>query len=206
MMVAACGLVDQSVAGSLGSGSVSALSYGTKFATVLVAVGGTGLATAVLPQFSRLVSEGNWEALRRAFRKHVTVAMLVMAPVTLLLMWWSMDAVRVTYEYGAFGPRETGLVSQIQRFSLLQVPFVVILMVTQRLATALAATRLILQAGVAAVFTNIAGDLLLPRWFGVGGVALASASGQCVFLAVLIVLLWRHKPQLFRRQDFQSKL
>ena len=154
-------------------------------------MGGVGLATAVLPQFSRLVSEERWDALRRAFRSHVAVAAVVMIPVTAAMMWWSGEAVRVTFEYGQFGPRDTELVSAIQRYALLQVPFVVVLMVTQRLATALAESRLVLRAGVAAVIANVAGDLLLPRWMGVSGVALASSLGQCVFLAVLLLLLRR---------------
>ncbi len=39
LIVAGCGLVDQAVAGSLGSGSVAALSYGVKYAGVLIAIG-----------------------------------------------------------------------------------------------------------------------------------------------------------------------
>ena len=199
LIVAGCGLVDQAVAGSLGSGSVSALSYGVKFAAVLIAIGGTGMATAVLPEFSRLISLGHWTALRRAVRMHAGVAMLVMMPMTLALIWWSGDVVRVTFQRGEFGPAEALVVTEIQKFSLLIVPFAVLLLIAQRLATALSATPLILQAGVAAMCTNIAGDLLLPRWMGVKGVALASCSAYAVYLAGLLFLLYRHEPRLFRR-------
>lgn len=125
--------------------------------------------------------------------------MLVMMPMTLALIWWSGDVVRVTFQRGEFGPAEALVVTEIQKFSLLIVPFAVLLLIAQRLATALSATPLILQAGVAAMCTNIAGDLLLPRWMGVKGVALASCSAYAVYLAGLLFLLYRHEPRLFRR-------
>ncbi len=199
LIVASCGLVDQAVAGSLGSGSVSALSYGVKVAGVLIAIGGTGMATAVLPEFSRLVTLERWTDLRRALRMHVGVAMLVMVPVAAAFIWWSPEIVRVTFQRGAFGPEEAQVVTGIQRFSLLLVPFAVMLLIAQRLATALSATGLILRAGVAAMAANIAGDLLLPRWFGVSGVALSSCIAHIVYLAGLLLLLFVKEPRLFRR-------
>jgi putative peptidoglycan lipid II flippase len=199
LIVAGCGLVDQAVAGSLGSGSVSALSYGVKYAAVLIAIGGTGMATAVLPEFSRLVSLERWTELRRALRMHVGVAMLVMLPATAAFIWWSDVVVRLTFQRGEFGPPEALVVTGIQRFSLLLVPFAVMLLIAQRLATALSATGLILRAGVAAMIANIAGDLLLPRWFGVSGVALASCIAHVVYLTGLSLLLYSKEPRLFRR-------
>lgn len=199
LIVSGCGLVDQAVAGSLGTGSVSALSYASKFAAVLIAIGGTGMATAVLPEFSRLVTLGRWTDLRRALRMHVGVALAVMVPLTLAFIVWSGWVVRVTFQRGEFGPAEALLVTGIQRYSLLLVPFAVVLFIAQRLATAMSATGLILRAGVVAMVVNIAGDFLLPRWLGVSGVALASFIGHAVYLAVLLSLLHAKEPRLFRR-------
>ena len=201
LIVAGCGLVDQAVAGSLESGSVSALSYGVKFAAVLIAIGGTGMATAVLPEFSRLISLGHWPELRRSVRMHAGVAMLIMVPVTIALIWWSADVVRVTFQRGEFGPAEALVVTEIQRYSLLLVPSAVLLLIAQRLATALSATPLILQAGIASMCCNVAGDLLLPRWMGVSGVALSSFIAYTVYLAGLLLLLYHREPRLFRRES-----
>jgi putative peptidoglycan lipid II flippase len=199
LIVSGCGLVDQAVAGSLDSGSVSALSYGVKYAAVLIAIGGTGMATAVLPEFSRLVSLGRWTELRRALRVHVGVALAVMVPLTVAFTVWSGVIVRLTFQRGEFGPAEAVLVTGIQRFALILVPFAVVLFIAQRLATALSATGLILRAGIVAMLANIAGDFLLPRWFGVSGVALASCIGHVVYLFGLLWLLYLKEPRLFRR-------
>jgi Na+-driven multidrug efflux pump len=73
------------------------------------------------------------------------------------------------------------------------------------LATALSATSLILQAGVAAMAANLGGDLLLPRWMGVSGVALASCIAHVVYLTALLLLLYRREPRLFRREPAIEK-
>jgi hypothetical protein len=45
---------------------------------------------------------------------------------------------------------------------------------------------------------NIIGDLLLPRWLGVGGIALSSGLAHATFLAALTALLYVREPRLFR--------
>jgi putative peptidoglycan lipid II flippase len=194
--VAGCVLVDQAVAAALGPGNVSALSYAIKTSTVLVAVGGAGMATAVLPEFSRLVSEQRWDRLRRTLRTHIGVSMLVIVPVTAVLIGWSAGLVRVLFQRGAFSLQDAVVVAGIQNWYLLQVPFAICLLIVQRLATALSATGLVLQAGLAAMVCNIAGDLLLPRWWGVAGISLASCIGHAVFLLVLTGLLCRRFPRV----------
>ena len=47
-------IVDQSLAATLGSGSVSALNYGTRLVAVIVSIGSSSLGTAILPRFPNL--------------------------------------------------------------------------------------------------------------------------------------------------------
>jgi Na+-driven multidrug efflux pump len=56
---------------------------------------------------------------------------------------------------------------------------------------------LVLRAGVAATIANVAGDLSLPRWFGVRGVAMASCGAHAVFLVALLGLLYARNRRIF---------
>lgn len=69
-------MIDQALAGSLGSGSVSALAYGSKLASVSA----TAIATAVLPEFSRLAAQNDWSHLRHTVRVHSAVIALLALP------------------------------------------------------------------------------------------------------------------------------
>lgn len=197
MMVAGCGLIDQAVAASLGPGSVSALSYGGKFAVTLMAVAGTGWATALLPEFSRFVAQQRWSALRRVVRLHLGLALTLLTTASVVMMWGSAELVRWMFQRGQFGPSEAVLVTGIQQVTLAVVPIAVTLTIAQRLATAIGASHLVLRAGVFATVANVAGDLLLPRWFGVRGVAMASCAGHAMFLVVLLALLYARDRRLF---------
>lgn len=178
-------LVDQAVAASMGSGSVSVLAYGTKLCSVLVAIGATAVATALLPEFSRYAHHQDWARLRHAVRVSAGAVIALMVPVTAALMATSRQAVRLYLERGAFDAEETVPVAVVQQWALLQVPLAMLTTMAVRLANALSANTLVLRAGAAALAVNAAADLALSRLMGVAGIALAGALAQAVLLASL---------------------
>jgi putative peptidoglycan lipid II flippase len=190
-------VVDQSVAARLGPGQVSALAYGNKLTAVLLAIVASGLSTAVLPMFSRLAAAQDWAKLRHAALLYSGAAILFMLPLSAALVIWSGPMVRILYQHGAFEASAAAVVSSVQRMSLLQAPLSVLVAVAARLTVSLSANASLLRMGIAGLITNTALDLILSRWMGVAGIALATAGVQVVSLSVLIVLLRRGAPQLF---------
>ncbi|MEP7353808.1 MAG: lipid II flippase MurJ [Acidobacteriota bacterium] len=197
--LAVAGLIDQAVAGSLGSGSVSALSFGTRVSSVMIAIGGSAVATAVLPEFSRLSSTGQWAALRRAVRLTLLGTTAVMVAVAVGGILFAVPIVRLIYERGAFDAQSTEVVASIQRLAFLNLPGAAALGIIQRLTAAVSSASLLIRAGVAALLVNTVGDFLLPRWLGIGGIALASVLAHLAFLIALTTLLYIREPRLFRR-------
>jgi putative peptidoglycan lipid II flippase len=190
-------VVDQSFAGRLGAGKISALVYGTKLAGILLAITGSAIGTAVLPSFSQMAASQEWRRLRRALRSCCAMIAAVCVPATLALIAASSFLIRAFFEHGAFKEGATELVSQIQRFALLQAPFAITLAVVSRFTAALSANALLLPAGVAALASNVAFDYAFSRWFGVAGIALAAPFVQAVSLTVLLLLLRRRFLELF---------
>jgi putative peptidoglycan lipid II flippase len=198
MFAALCPLIDQAVAGSLDSGSVSALAYGTKFASVLAAISATAVATAVLPEFSRLVAKQDWSHLRHTVRVHAGVITLVALPGAALMIWLSSLIVRTFFEGGAFDASATRVVTSVQQFALLQVPFAILFMVAGRLAVAVSATALMIRASLITLAATVLGDLFLARLMGIAGIPLAGALAHAIALASLVYFLYRREPRLFR--------
>jgi putative peptidoglycan lipid II flippase len=193
----ACLVVDQAFAGRLGTGSVSGLAFGTKIATVLLAICAAGAATAVLPEFSRLVAAQRWEALRRVVRVDFTLVMLITIPATAVLVAITEPAVRIFFERGAFDAAAVQLVARVQRWSLLQIPFAILLALAGRMATAISATSLLAKVGVAALAVTALADWWLSRSMGVAGIALSNAIVQATSVVLLLILLYRREPRLF---------
>lgn len=198
MFAALCPLIDQAVAGSLGSGSVSALSYGTKLGSVLAAISATAIATAVLPEFSRLAAKHDWSHLRHTIRVHFAVVAVLALPVAAAVIWLSAPIVRTFYEGGAFDASATRLVTSVQQFSVLQVPFAILFVIAARIAVAISATALMIRASLVTVAATVAGDLLLAQILGIAGIPLAGVAAHAIALASLIYFLYRREPRLFR--------
>jgi putative peptidoglycan lipid II flippase len=190
-------VVDQSVAGRLGPGQVSALSYGNRLTTVLLAIVASGLSTAVLPLFSRLAAAKDWARLRHAALLYSGAAILFMVPMTAALVAYSSPLVRILYQHGAFQEPAAQVVTQVQRFSLLQAPLSILVSVAGRLTVSLSANAVLLRMGIAALITNVTLDLILSGFMGVAGIALATSGVQIVSLLVLVLLLRGRVPELF---------
>ena len=198
LFTALCPLIDQGVAGSLVSGSVSALAYGTKLASVLAAISATAMATAVLPEFSRLAAQHDWSHLRHTVRVHSVVIIALALPAMAAIIWLSGPIVRMFYEGGAFDASATRVVTRVQQFALLQVPFAILFVVAGRLAVAISATAVIIRASLLAVAATGIGDLILSRTLGIAGIPLAGACAHAIALASLVCFLYRREPRLFR--------
>jgi len=175
--VAASGglLVDQSMAAMLPAGSVSALVYGGRFVSVVLALLGGAISTAVTPYFSRMIAAGDWAGCRRAVRTWVRLTALVSTPVAVLLIAGSHWLVRIALEHGAFGPRDTAVVGRVLAMYAIQIPFFVTSRVYYRFLIARRRTDLALYCGILNLILDIGLNLALMRWLGVAGIALATS-------------------------------
>jgi putative peptidoglycan lipid II flippase len=168
-------VVDQSLAATLGPGSVSALNYGSKLVLVLLSIASGAISTAVLPHFSRIVALGDWTALRQTLKTYSRVLGLVTIPLALVLMLVSEPLVRLLYQRGAFTEADTLLVAGVQRIFFLQVPFAIVSALFVRLLSSLKANQVLLRAAAISLPLNVILDVVFMRWLGVAGIALASA-------------------------------
>jgi len=173
-------LIDQGMAGHLGSGSVAALSFGTRLLGVLAVIGPTAVGTAVLPHIS---SEGllNQPALiRKTLRQYGLAIFAAVIPITGALIYFSEPIVRVLFQKGAFGESAAHMVSAVQRASLLQLPVTVLLALEVRLTSAMKANTLLYRVAALSLVLTFALDLIFMRWWGVVGIALAGVAIRLV--------------------------
>ena len=195
MAVAAIGhgniLIDQSLAALLGSGSVSALNYGTRLVTVIAGIAGGALSTAAQPKFSRMIAYADWSGLRKTVRTYVALVLLASVPVTVLLIAVSPQLVRILFLGGAFTASAAALVTAVQQFSMLQLPAFILVSMLQRLISSLQANALLMRLAFAALIVNTFGDYILMRSIGLPGIALASTLVQYLSMAYLLIVVSR---------------
>jgi putative peptidoglycan lipid II flippase len=175
-LVASSGLlVDQGMAAALPSGSVSTLVYANRFVSVVLNLLAGSIATAVTPYFSQLVARGDWVACRHTLNTYVRLTALISIPVAAVMILGSHLLIRLTFQHGAFGPSDTAAVAPVQAMYAIQLPFYIVSRVFYRYLVAIRRTSLILTCGVINLVLDVVLNMILMRWYGVAGIALATS-------------------------------
>ncbi len=180
LVMSGSALVDQGLAARLGSGSVAALSYGTRLLGVLMVIGPTAVGTAVLPHMSSAAARAEPDSGRRILPTYMLSVAALIVPATIALVYLSEPIVRILFEQGAFSQQATHLVAAVQRASLLQLPLAVLLALEIRLTSAWKSNRLLYRVAALSVVLTFALDLTFMRVLGVIGIALAGVAVRLV--------------------------
>jgi putative peptidoglycan lipid II flippase len=168
-------LVDQSKAAMLPTGSVSALVYANRFVSVVLTLLAGAVSTAVVPYFSRMIAHRDWAGCRHTLRTWAWLTALVSAPIAALLIVGAHLLIRATLQHGAFGPADTAVVTRVLAMYALQIPFYVGSRVYFRFIVAMRRTDLLFYCGSINLALDVVLNLVLMRWFGVAGIALATS-------------------------------
>jgi putative peptidoglycan lipid II flippase len=182
-------LVDQAMAASLGSGSVSTLNYGNRLVALPLSIGTFALGTAVLPYFSRMVTTGNWDALRHSIRTYSMFILAVTIPVTIIGVVFSTPIAEILFQRGQFTATDTVVVSQVQALYLLQVPFLTVGILFVRVISSLQANYVLAWGSIISFIVNVILDYFLMQIWGVAGIALATSGVYvvaCIFLGLML--------------------
>ena len=187
-------LVDQSMAAMLPAGSVSALVYGNRFVSVAISLLAGAVSTVLTPYFSRMIAHRDWAACRHTLNTWVRLTALVSAPVAAILIAASHVIVRLAFQRGAFTARDTAVVSTVMAMYAIQIPFFVVSRVFYRFIVAMRRTDLALYCGVLNLLLDIVLNLVLMRWFGVAGIALATSLWTVSTFLFLWYWTWKLLP------------
>jgi putative peptidoglycan lipid II flippase len=188
-------LVDQSMAAMLPAGSVSALVYANRFVSVVLTLLAGAVSTAVTPYFSRMIALGDWGGCRHTLRTWVRLTALVSAPIAVALIAGSRPLIRLTLQHGAFGPGDTAVVAPVLMMYAVQIPFFVCSRVFYRFLVAMRRTDLIFYCGALNLALDIVLNLILMRWYGVAGIALATS----LWTVSTFLFLWYWTARLLPR-------
>jgi putative peptidoglycan lipid II flippase len=184
-------LVDQAVAARLGPGSVATLAYGTKIVLLIISLGAGAIGTAVLPFFSKMVAIADWDEVRRTTRTFTRLTLLATIPLAAVFVLFSEPIVRLFFQRGAFTEGDAQLVARVQSLYALQIPFYLLGILYARLLSSLGANRVLLWSTAISFPVNVILDVVLARFLGVPGIALATTLWLITSCSLLAFMLRR---------------
>jgi putative peptidoglycan lipid II flippase len=194
-------LVDQAMAAMLPAGSVSALAFANRFVSVAVTLLAGAASTVLVPHFSNMIAEHDWHGCRRTLRTWSRNLALVSVPIAVLLVAGAEPLVRVTLQHGAFGTKDTAVVKTVLAMYAIQIPFYVVSRVFYRFIVAMRRTDLVLYCGVLNLVLDVALNLILMRWMGVAGIALATS----LWTVSTLAFLWYWADRLLAGASGESR-
>jgi putative peptidoglycan lipid II flippase len=142
-----------------------------------------------------MIADRDWTGCRRTLRTWAGLTALVSTPIALALMGGSHLLIRIAFERGAFGPHDTAVVTPVLAMYAIQIPFFVSSRVFYRFIVAMRRTDLILYCGIINLALDIVLNLVLMRWFGVAGIALATSLWTVSTFFFLWYCAWKLLPQ-----------
>ena len=186
-------LVDQSMAATLDSGSVAALSYASRVIFLPLSLATLALGTAVVPYFSKTIAEKNWNKIKHTFNYYLRLIFVTTIPLTIIFIVASKLIIQILFERGSFNAEDTQIVSQIQICYALQIPFYISAIFVVRLINSLGINHLLAWGSAINLLVNIGANYAFMQWIGVKGIALSTS---CVYLISFVFLYTLTKKHL----------
>lgn len=178
--------VNSAIASSLAAGSVAAFNLGTKFIVFFTGLIGTGISTVILPYFSAYFARNRIMDVRRELSFFLLLATIIPIPLTIVLFLLTSRAVGFVFRGEGFSIEDTGMLTRVIEYGIIQLPFFCTNMLFAKFANAKRKNALILVSSSLGLALNIALSLLFIRKMGVGGIALASSLSVMFATALFI--------------------
>ena len=196
LVMSACLVVDQTMAVLAGEGAVAVISFGNRLTMGLLSLA-SDLWIVLFPQFIDQVTQKNFQQLRKSFIGLnlciIGFGFLGCVLLSFLSDWLTMSL----YQRGAFTSQDTEIVSKVQIFYFLHIPFYISIFINTRIVNAFEKPKLYFFGNAALLACNIFFNLILIKAFGVIGIAISTL----ISYAALAFFWFYVTLQLIRRSD-----
>ncbi len=172
-LLSGIGVMSVAVAGSLAAGSVASFSYASKLIALPNGLLATALGATLVPYFSRLSVQSEWQQMRTTLHRFLQLAFLITLPIAIVLMAFPQFITKHLFQRGAFAEQDVNTVSTVLFCFALQLPFYVGGVLSARLLQALQSNGDLLKVSAASLMINIILTIMLSKLFDVAGIALA---------------------------------
>jgi putative peptidoglycan lipid II flippase len=182
---------DTIIASLLPTGAVSSLYYADRLYQLPVGVVGIAAGTVLLPEMSRRIAGGDVQGAHGAQNRAVGFTLALAAPFAVAFLMVPDLIMAALFKRGAFDAAAAERAGSVLAAYSVGLPAVVLIRSATASFYARSDTATPVVAALIAVVVNVGLKLALMSPFGVVGLALGTAIGAWVNLAVLFALAWR---------------
>jgi putative peptidoglycan lipid II flippase len=184
-------LVDRTLASGVAVGAISALNYAQRLNGFVQALFVAPISTVLYPTISRMAAEGNIKGLKRSMLEAISSVNFFLVPATVGALVFSKEIVGLLFGRGAFTPEAINMTTAALFYYSFGMIAVGVRGILSRAFYALQDTRTPMVNGTIGVIINILLNIILSRYLGIGGLALATSISAAVTAILMFASLRR---------------
>ncbi len=185
-------LVDRTLASQIVEGGISALNYANRLNLFVHGIFVASIATVMYPAIAKMAAEQNISGLKKVLAEAISGINLLIVPATVGAMIFAEPIVRFLFGRGVFDEQAITLTAVALFFYALGMAGLGLRTVLSQAFYSLQDTKTPMLNATIAVVLNIILNIILSRYLGIGGLALAT-SISALFCTLLLFISLRKK-------------
>lgn len=180
-------VVDKNIASSLEVGSVSALDFAQKLIFFINSIITTSVTSVVYPLMANMRSNNDKDGFVEILKKSIIYLAILLIPITAGIVVFDKDIVKIVYERGEFKEYAVNLTTLALLGYGFGVFFTGIRDILNSTLFSMGKTKTTTINGIIGVIINIIFCIILSKYIGIIGIAIASAIAMMVTSTLLFV-------------------
>jgi putative peptidoglycan lipid II flippase len=186
-------------ASGFGSGAISHLNYASRLTMFAAGLFSWMIAYFIFPKLADNAATSRIEANRELISSSSQLVMILTAPIIVMLVVSSREAIDLVYGHGAFTPADVGETAQLFFFYAFAIIFTSLREIYNRVFFSFGKTKLVFWISAAATLINVLVSWVLSELLGIKGIAIAATLAAVAFLGLQIHLIRVIDARLFAR-------
>lgn len=196
-------MVNIRLASYLHSGSaVPALDYANRLYIIIVGVFTYALSNLIFPSLSRISASENHERFISIINSALRVIFYFITPLMAGFIILRYPIIQLIYERGAFGTFSTGLTSKALLFYSMGMLAFAIQEILNKAFYASHNARTPMKIALGGITLNIILSIILVKFMGIAGLALAASIAAVVIAIMLITVLQKRNKGIINKKIF----
>jgi len=182
-------LIDKTIASNVAIGGISALNYADRLNSFILSTVVMSISISVYPMMSRSVAENNIGKLKLVISESITGISLLIVPATIGAVLYSSSLVKLLFGRGAFGIDAINTTTSALIFYSVGMMGIGLREILSKAFYSIQETRIPAFNAAIGMVLNIILNIILSRYLGIGGLALATSISATVTTFLLFVTL-----------------
>lgn len=179
-------IVDRTIASKITEGGISIVNYSSKLNGFIYSIFVFSIITVMYPTLVRSVNEKNEKVFYKSLNSTIIAITLMVIPATIGLAIFNSEIINVLYGRGAFSKNDAELTSQLLKYYSYGIYAVSLRLVISKIFYSFSDTKTPMINGSFGLIINITLNIILSRYYGLKGLALATSISN-IFTTILLI-------------------